>query len=404
MAAYNYRAKTGTGEIVTGRFDATDENMVVSLLRSKNFYPINIEEVTLAKKEVKLGSLRKVTVKDLAIFCRQFSTMIHAGVSVMGCLDLLRKQTENPRLAEVLTKVYDEVQKGKTMSETMLLYPKVFPVVLTSMVEVGEVSGTLDIAMDKLSLHFEKENKTRQKIKTAMTYPTVIGCIALVMVAGMLIFIVPNFVSMFKNFGAELPLPTRILLNVSNTFKNIYFIIGLIVTIGLISYLFNKFKSTEKGKFILDNIVLRLPLVGKNVKKILASRFTRTMSSLLRTGVPLIQALEVTDKVVDNQIVSRGLVKVKEDIRRGSNLAGPLEIIGLFPMMVTQMISIGEESGSVDSIMEKVADFYDDEVDTSISQLIAIIEPVMMLIMALLVGSIVIAMMLPIFGMYDSIG
>ncbi len=404
LPSYNYSAKTPKGETVKGRFDASDENMVITLLKSKDYFPMEIEEVTLAKKEITFGSIKKVSLKDLAIFSRQFFTMIDAGLSVLGCLDMLRKQTENPRLANVLTKVYEEVQKGKTMSEAMSAYPSVFPVIMTSLIEVGEVSGSLDYSLERLALHFEKENKTRQKIKTAMTYPTVIGIIALVMVSGMLMFIVPNFVSMFASFGSELPLPTKILVSISDTVKSPYFLLGAPLVIFVIVFLFKRFKRTKKGKLILDTLLVNTPLVGKNIKKILASQFTRTMSSLLTTGVPLIQALEVVDKVVDNQIVSDGLENVKEEVKRGSNLAGPLELIEIFPPMVTQMVHIGEEAGSIDSIMAKVADFYDDEVDSSISQLIAIIEPVMMLIMAVLIGSIVVAMILPIFSMYQNVG
>lgn len=403
MAIYNYTAKTAKGEVVEGKFDASDENMVISLLRSKSYFPLNIEEVTLAKKDVKFNLSKKIRMRDLAVLCKQFSTMIDAGVSVAGSLDMLNKQTENTNLASVLGKVYDEVQKGKTMSETMLQYPDVFPIVMTSLIEVGEVSGTLDLVLERLSNHFEKENKTRQKIKTALTYPAVIGMIALVMVSGMILFIVPNFVNMFAMFGSELPLPTKILIKVSDTAKNGYFLIGTAISLYIITYMFKKFKRTKGGKLILDNIIVRMPLVGKNVKKILASRFTRTMSSLLKTGVPLIQALEVTDKVVNNQIVSNGLARVRDEVKRGSNLAGPLGTIDIFPPMVVQMISVGEEAGSVDSIMAKVADFYDDEVDVSISQLISIIEPVMMLFLALMIGSIVVAMILPIFSVYNSL-
>jgi type IV pilus assembly protein PilC len=403
LPSYNYSAKTVKGEVVKGRFDASDKNMVIALLRSKNYYPIEIEEITLAQKEVRIESIKKVTIKDLAILCRQFYTMVDAGLSVLGCLDLLRKQTENKRLAGVLAKIYDEVQKGRSLSEAMELYSNVFPVIMTSLIRVGEVSGSLDYSLERLASHFEKENRTRQKIKTAMTYPAVIGIIALFMVVGMLTFIVPNFVSMFASFGSELPTPTKILIKISEIVKSVYFLLGAPVAIIALTFLFKKFKQTKKGKLIIDTILVRLPLVGVNIKKILASRFTRTLSSLLKTGVPLIQALEVTDKVVDNQIVSIGLEKVMEEVKRGSNLAGPLGLIELFPPMVTQMVHIGEEAGSLDSIMAKVADFYDDEVEYSIGRLISIIEPVMMLVLAVLIGSMVVAMIMPIFSMYQNI-
>ncbi len=403
MASFNYRAKTASGETVLGRFDAADRNMVLSLLRSKGYYPVSIQENTAAGKEIRLKSLKRITTRDYAVFCRQFHTMIYAGISVLGCLDLLRSQTENPRFSEIITNIYDSVQKGKTLSDSMKLHNGIFPVMLTSMIEVGETGGSLDEALERLAVHFEKENKMQQKIKTAMTYPAVIGCIALIMVTFMLTFVVPRFVSMFKTFGTQLPAPTRILLGISNLITNMWFIFSLILSIFIIGYFFKKFKESSQGRYILDNLFVNIPVIGKNVRKILASRFTRVLSSLLKTGVPLIQALEVVDRVVGNQMVTKGLVKVKEDIKRGSNLAGPLETIGIFPVMVTQMVSIGEEAGSLDSIMEKVADFYDDEVDTAINRLIALLEPLMIVVMALIIGAIVISMILPVFSMYGNL-
>jgi len=404
MASFTYKAKTSAGNIISGKFDATDMDMVVSFIRSKGMYPLDIKESTVMQKNISLSKNKKISQNDLAIFCRQFYTMINAGVSVVGCLDLLRRQTENPRLAKIINTVYDDVQKGNALSEALRSHLSVLPVILVSMIEVGEVSGTIDVVLERLATHFVKENKIRQKIKTAMIYPMVIGSIAVVMIIFMLTFVVPKFVSMFSSMGSELPLPTKILLNVSNTITNIWFIMTAAVCIFLIKFAFSKFSKTKKGRLIISTVILKTPKVGKNYRKILASRFARALSLLIETGVPLIQALEVVDKVVDNQIVSDGLDKVREEIKRGSNLAGPLESMGIFPVMVTQMISIGEEAGSLDDIVGKVADFYDEELDTSISQLISLIEPVMIMVLALVVGLIVISMIMPVFGMYKNLG
>lgn len=401
---YNYKAKTGTGETVTGSFEANDINTVIAFIKDKECYPLSIEEKDAKGKEINLKINKKVKAKELAIMCRQFQTMLSAGVSVIGCLDLLKKQTENTSLKDALIKIYEEVQKGRTMSEAMKSYSRVFPVLFISMVEVGEVSGTLEVVLERLAVQFEKDNKIRSKVTTAMTYPAVIGCIALVMVVFMIAVIVPKFVGMVNSVGGKMPTPTRILLFISGLFTNPLFLLALAVIIPSLMFGFKKYKATENGKFVLDSILYKMPMVGKNVQKILASRFTRTLSTLLSSGVPLIQSLEVVDKVVNNQIVSRGIVKVKEDIKRGSNLAAPLENIGIFPMMVTQMVSIGEEAGSLDSIMEKVADFYDEEVDSSISKLVAMMEPVLMMVLALVVGFIVIAMIMPVFSMYQGVG
>lgn len=403
MASFHYKAKTLNGEIVTGKFDAQDRNMVISLLRSKGYFPLLIKEAERVEREIKLLPQKKVSIKDLAIFCKQFYTMINAGVTVIGCLDLLRRQTENKRLVKVIGNVYDDLQKGMALSETIRMHPDVFPPIMINMIEVGEVSGTLDLVLKRLTTHFEKDNKIKQKIKTAMAYPAVIGCIALVMVVFMLTFIVPKFVGVFLQTGGELPLPTKILVTVSNTVKNIWFLLGAAVTIGILVHLLSRFKKSEIGRSIISNLIIRLPLIGSNVKKIIASRFTRSLSLLLMTGIPLVQALEVVDRVVNNPIVTKGLVKVEEEIKRGSSLAGPLEGMGIFPAMVTQMISVGEEAGSLDSIIETVADFYDEELDVSISRLISLLEPIMIFVLALIVGGIVISMMLPVFGMNKSL-
>lgn len=404
MASYTYKAKTNTGQTVTGSFEAKERDMVITFLKEKGYIPLSIVDTVAEKgKEVKIGGNKKVKAKELAIFCRQFKTMLTAGVSLIGCLDMLKKQTENPTLKQALVKIYENVQKGKTLSDSMKSFENVFPVLLISMVEVGEVSGTLETVLDRLALQFEKDNKIRSKVTTAMTYPAVIGCIALVMVTFMMIFIVPKFVNMVASVGGTLPTPTKIVMFVSGLFTNIVFLICFAAVIFGLSYGFKKFKKTEQGKFIIDSFIYKMPMVGKNVQKILASRFTRTLSTLLSSGVSLIQSLEVVDKVVNNQIVSRGIVKVKEDIKSGSSLSGPLESLGIFPVMVTQMISVGEEAGSLDSIMEKVADFYDEEVDTSISKLVAMLEPLMMMLLAIIVGFIVVAMILPVFSMNQAI-
>ena len=404
MAIYNYTAKNNKGETVTGSFEAADKNMVVALIKEKGYYPLSIEDKAEKGKEVKVFGNQKVKAKDLAILCRQFQTMLNAGVTVISCLDMLQKQTENPTLRAAIASVYEEVQKGTTLSESMKAMPKVFPVLMISMVEVGEVSGTLEIVLERLAIQFEKDNKIKSKVSTAMVYPAVIGCIALVMVVFMLVFIVPKFVGMVDSMGVEMPMPTKILLFVSGLFQNPIFIIGVVAVVILSRLGFQKAKSTEQGKFVIDSFIYKLPMVGKNVQKILAASFTRTLCTLLSSGVSLIQALEVVDRVVNNQIVSRGLVKVREDIKSGSNLAAPLERIGIFPLMVTQMISVGEEAGSLDAIMEKVADFYDEEVEASISKLLAMLEPLMMMVLAVVVGFIVIAMIMPTFAINQGVG
>lgn len=404
MATFSYKAKTPAGTTVTGTFEATDKNMVVDLIKEKGYFPLSIEDKASKGVEINFSHKKKIKVKELSILCRQFHTMLNAGVTVISCLDMLRQQTENKTLREAVSSVYDDVQKGKTLSESMQALPNVFPPLMISMIEVGEVGGTLEAVLERLSVQYEKDNKLKSKVSTAMVYPAVIGCIALVMVTFMLIFIVPTFVGIIESTGGELPTPTKILLFISGLFTNPIFIVGLILAIILIRIGYKKFKSTEGGKFFIDRFVYKMPLVGPNVKKILAASFTRTMSTLLSSGVSLIQSLEVVDRVLNNKIISRGLVQVSEDIKSGSNLAAPLERMGIFPLMVTQMISVGEEAGSLDAIMEKVADFYDEEVETSISKLLSMLEPLMMMVLAVIVGFMVISMIMPTFTMNQGIG
>lgn len=403
MATFNYRAKTVAGNISVGKIDANDRNMVISLLKNKGMYPLEINELSLLDRNIKIGTTKRISAKDLALFCRQFYTMIDAGVTVIGSLDLLRRQTENTKLAAILGKVYEDVQKGMALSEAMRVHKSDLPNIVISMIEIGEVSGNLDVVLDRLSIYLEKDNKVRQKIKTSMVYPKAICAIAIAVVVFMMIFVVPNFINMFKTMGTELPVPTKILISISDLFKNIWFILGAAIVIPGLIICFKKFKKTEQGKYLYDKITLDIPVVGKYLKKIIASRFSRSLSLLLTTGVPIIQALEVVGNLLDNEAVNREMVKVKEDIKRGSGLAEPLEAVGIFPLMVTHMISIGEEAGSLDSIVEKVADFYDDELDTSIGKLLAILEPLMIVAMAIVIGGIVIAMILPMFSMYKNV-
>lgn len=403
MATFNYMAKSGNGKVSVGKIDATDKNMAVSLLKNKGMYLLEISELSILDRNVNLRTGKKISAKDLALFCRQFYTMIDAGVTVIGSLDLLRRQTENRKLARVLGNVYEDVQKGMALSEAMGLHKNEFPNIVISMIEIGEISGNLDVVLDRLSIYLEKDNKVRQKIKTSMVYPKVICAIAIVAVIFMMTFVVPNFINMFKTMGSTLPLPTRILISISNLFKNIWFILGSAIAIPVLIFSFKKYTKTENGKYLYDKITLDIPVVGKYMKKIIASRFSRSLSLLLKTGVPIIQSLEVVGNLLNNEVVNRKMVKVKEDIKRGSGLAEPLEAVGIFPLMVTHMISIGEEAGSLDSIVDKVADFYDDELEASIVKLLAILEPLMIVAIALIIGGIVIAMILPMFSIYKNV-
>ncbi|WFD11039.1 type II secretion system F family protein [Tepidibacter hydrothermalis] len=401
MPNYKYSAIDKSGKKIEGKYTANSKEEVLSMLRQNNYYPMKVEE-DRGSKDLRIGDyFRKIKTKDIAIFCRQFYTLLNAGITIISCLDILKLQTENKKLAKVIGDVHDDVQKGLTFSESLKKQKHVFPELLINMVEAGEVSGNLDVIMERMAFHYEKENKINNKIKGAMAYPIILSIVAVGVVTFLLTFVMPTFVGMFESSGVELPLPTRILLSISNGIKNYWYIHLLTLSVGI--YAIIKYTKSERGKMLIGIINFRIPIVKGITQKIITSRFTRTLSTLLSSGVPLIQALEIVAKIVGNIIVEKGILEAKEEVRKGIDLASPLEKIGVFPPMVTSMIKIGEESGSLDEILEKTADFYDEELETALGQITTLIEPIMIIVMGGVVGFIVIAMMLPMFDMVNTI-
>jgi type IV pilus assembly protein PilC len=401
MPVYMYKAKTIDGMNVKGTLEANDPSTVFSMLKEKGYYPIQVAEQSILQKDISFSFMEKVKLKDMAIFCRQFATIINAGVSVLSCLDILRQQTENKKLKNTVEKIYESVQKGNTLSSSMKEH-KIFPSILLSMVEAGEISGNLDVALERMAVHFEKENKINQKVKGAMTYPIIVAIIASIVIAILIAFVVPNFVGMFAGMGMELPATTKALLATSNFVKKRwYMIIG--TATGLIM-LFKYFASTTAGKNIIDSIKLKLPIFGPVNQKVISSRFTRTLSTLLASGLPLLTALEIVSKVVDNYVVAKGLENVQQEVSRGVGLTQPIARMGIFPPMVTHMVKIGEDTGALESILTKTADFYDDEVETAIAQMTTLLEPLIMVVMAVVVGFIILSVVQPMFGMFKGLG
>lgn len=399
MPVFKYKAIKETGEKIQGTYNANSKNQVISMLRQNRCYPLKIEE----DKNIRIFNLllHKVKVKDLAVFCRQFHTMLESGVTIISCLDILKQQTENKKLKKEIGKIFDEVQKGLTLSASMKKHDEVFPELLINMVEAGEVSGNLDEIMERMAIHYEKENKISNKVKTAMVYPVILSIISIFVVIFLLTVVMPSFISMFEGTGVPLPLPTRILLNISNGIKRVWYL--LILLTGLLLFILNKIKKTDKGKLLFDNIKLRLPIVKDATNKIVTSRFTRTLSTLLGSGVSLIQSLEIVSKVVGNKVVENGILMAKDEIRKGIDLAEPLRKINIFPPMMISMVKIGEESGSLEEILDKTADFYDEELESALAKLTSALEPIMIIIMAIIIGAIVIAMILPMFDLINTI-
>lgn len=400
MPTYKYKALNNNGDKITGSYTADSKEDVLIMLRENRYYPIDVK-LNSKGKDIEISLFSKVKTKDIAIFCRQFYTMLNAGVTLVNCIDILKTQTVNKKLRKTINLVYDDLQKGQTLSESLNKYPDIFPELFINMVEAGELSGNLDVIMDRMAIHFEKENKIKNKVKGAMVYPMVLGILSIVVVVFLLVVVMPTFVSMFEGSGVILPLPTRILLNISDGIKNYWYIIIFIGSI--LFYLLDKYLKTDRLKYIVDSIKFRIPIIGNNTEKVITSRFTRTLSTLLSSGVPLMKALEIVSKIVGNKVASEGILNAKEELRKGIDLATPIEEIGIFSPMVISMIKIGEQSGSLDEILEKTADFYDEEVETSLKKLTTMLEPLMIVVMALVIGAIVIAMVLPMFDMINTI-
>jgi type IV pilus assembly protein PilC len=400
MAIYKYRAVSESGQIQEGYHEASSESDVLIMLKTNNYYPMSIEEDkgTGFKKEI---FTKKITKKDIAVFCRQFYTMINAGISIINCLDILEKQIENKRLKKSVYVVYEDVQKGMTLSEAMAKHENIFPALLINMVEAGEVSGNLDVLMERMAIHYEKENNIENKVKNALVYPIVLSIVAIAVVVFLLTVVMPTFIGMFESSGSLLPGPTRVILTISNLLKEywyLFLVVVILIVTGIIS-----FRKTESGRVLVDNLKIKIPGVKKMSIKIITSRFTRTLSTLLSSGIPLLQGLDVVSKVVGNEVVSNKLNQAREDIRKGIPMSRTIKDIGLFPPMVDSMIKIGEESGALDDILYKTADFYDEEVETSLQKMTTLLEPILIIFMALIIGFIVIAMAMPIFDMVNTI-
>lgn len=397
---YKYKAVTVTGEYIEGIHEAKSTDEVVSMLKGKDYLPIFVEKVNENQKK-SIVLKKSIKKKGIAIFCRQFHAMLNAGISIINCLDILKEQTENKTLKNAIGQAYEDVQKGMTLSETMRGNSSVFPVLLVNMVEAGEVSGNLDVIMDRMAIHYEKEFKIENKVKSAFTYPIILIIVSIAVVIFLLTMVMPTFIGMFDNSGLTLPSPTRHLLNISERISNywyIYLIMIPLIILGIITY-----SKTFHGRMFFDKLKIILPGIKKTNVKIITSRFTRTLSTLLSSGIPLIQSMEVVSKVVDNVVIIKGLERGIEDIKKGVNLSSIVEEIGVFPPMVYSMIRVGEESGSLDEILLKTADFYDEEVENSLDKMTTMLEPILILIMAVVIGFIVIAMAMPMFDMVNTI-
>lgn len=390
---FQYQARNAAGKIVKGSISADNEAKAKALLKERKIVVLEIKPLTQGDKDTK----GKVTPMNLAVFCRQFSTMVQAGVPLLGTIKILSQQSDNKVLRAVCAKMGQSLETGRTLSEAMKDYPKIFPKIFVSMVEAGEVGGALEQVLERLANHFEKEADIKAKVKGALTYPVVIVIIAVVAVAILLTFVLPTIINMLLEQNIELPLPTKIVIGVSSFLQNYwFFVLGLVVAA---IFGFKKFAATPKGKTIVDKNVLRLPVFGSLITKMIVSRFCRSLGTLLKSGVPLLQALDIVKNIAGNDVIVHAISAAESSIKEGQGLAAPMEKTKVFPPMVTKMIAIGEDTGALDSILEKIAVFYDREVDVAVSKLSSSLEPLLMVFMGGVVGFIVLSIFMPMFQM-----
>lgn len=397
---FKYRAVTATGQIIDGIYDAESESDVLIMLKNNKNMPISIEQTATSGSSTKV-SFGKVKKKDLAVFCRQFYTMLNSGVTIIKSLDILERQTENKHMRDAIADIFENVQKGLTLSEAMKCIPSIFPPILIHMVEAGEASGSLDTIMERMAVHYEKEFKIENKVKGAMIYPMVLAFIATAVVIFMMVFVMPTFVSMFEGSGVELPGPTRLLLTVSHSLRNFWYI--YIIVVATLFFGFKFICKTEGGSMFFDTVKIKVPIFKNVTIKIATSRFTRTLSTLLYSGIPLMQGLDIVSKVVDNKNIMVRLENAREEVKKGVPLSKTIKDASVFPPMVDSMIKIGEESGDLDGILNRSADFYDEEVEVALSKMTELMQPIMIVIMALIVGFIVISIALPMFEITSTI-
>lgn len=400
MAVFRYSAKDPTGRVIAGTIEADNDAVVVDRLREMGFFITNLER---AQERRDVGELLQgmfgVGLKDLAIFSRQFSTMVNAGLSLVRVLSILEQQTSNKKLREVAAQVRLDVEAGRPLSEALARHPKVFSSLYVNMVKAGETGGVLDEVLNRIATFLEKEQALRQKVKAAMVYPALLTVAALAGLMFMTIVILPQFQNLFRELGGEgsLPLPTQIAMAVSVVIRRFWYLVfgGIVLLVwGLRRYL-----RTPQGRARYDRLKLRLPALGDLNRKIVVARFSRTLGTLIASGVPIMQSLEVVAKAIDNTVIGEAVDAVRASIREGQTIAIPLQFSGVFPPMVVQMAKVGEETGQLEQMLEKVADFYDVEVETTVQSLTSLLEPILIIFMGVVVGAMVISLYLPIFSL-----
>ncbi len=396
MPVYKFtgRSRSG-GATVSGEREAPSSEAVAAILRSEQIFPLEIKQKNaLLSYEIPVFA-GGVSQRDLALFSKQFSVMLDSGLPLVQCLGILASQTENAVFKEILTKVREDVESGATLADAMRKHPKAFDDLFVSMVAAGEAGGVLDIILRRLTTFVEKNMKLRKSLITASVYPSVVSVVAIGIIFIMLVWVVPVFVSLFEGLNAPLPLPTRIIIASSNIAVQFSLPFIVLVVVGIVG--FRQFYKTENGKLSVDTAILKLPLLGMTIKKLAIARFSLTLSTLLNGGIPLMEGLSITAETAGNASIHNALVQVRSEVSEGKSLVEPMRKLEVFPSMVTQIVGVGEETGELDHMLEKLADYYEQEADDAIANLLTMIEPIMIVFLGAIVGGIVVSMYLPIF-------
>ena len=395
-ATYVYRVRDRSGKIISGAIEAESQTAVTSKLRQMGYIVLEISEKREAFSISLPGRKKKVKLKDLTVFSRQFATMINSGVSITRALAILSEQVENPTLAAVITQVQKDVEGGLSLSEALAKQEKIFPPIFVNMARAGEAGGVLDEVLLRIADHFESEASLRARVKSAMTYPVAVFIFAITIAFIMITFIVPIFMNMFSSLGGDLPGPTKMLVGLSNFIRGRWYII--FGTLMAFVYGFRAFKRNPRGRYIWDSFKLKMPVLGQLSRKMAIAKFARTFSTLISSGVPILQALDIVAETAENAVVTKAIRESRASIKEGETISKPLGASGVFPPMVVQMIAIGEETGALDSMLKKIADFYDGEVSATVDSLTSLLEPVLMVFMGVMIGGIVVSLYLPMFS------
>lgn len=406
MLAFSYKGRDGGGKIVKGKLEAPSEAAAVARLKTMGVMPIDVQQSatgTGLQMEIGIGFFEKsVGLKDLAVMSRQMATMVSAGLSLLRTLTILAEQTESKKLRSTLDSVRLQVETGASLSGALLKHQDVFPPIMIHLIRAGETGGFLDRSLESVASTFEKEVKLTQTIKSALTYPIVVLCMAIVATIAMLIFIVPVFEQMFEGFGSELPLPTQILVVMS---KNMIWVVPLLLVAGIaFSVWWKSHKNDDNVRKRVDTMKLKLPVFGQLFRKVAVARFSRNFSTMTKSGVPILQALSVVGETSGNWVVANAMHRVQESVRAGRSVSAPLSEEPVFPSMVVQMIAVGEDSGAMEVMLGKVADFYDEEVQSTTEALTSLIEPLMIAVIGVIIGGMIVALYLPMFSIFNEIG